>query len=181
MFGHFVYLGMSQIKTVLPMKPYLRKWMGCFVKVQPSYQASLTDSYGRYLYMLMNDKYKYPHEKVPDYKDKIIVEIPELWLNLGRLDLSNEKVKMFNLFVDNMFYQQFYMWMDIYISIGSRMDIARQLYCQQYGLDLDIDINDETLKKRYDRFCENRTAFINPFKNSNGKPRQQVSGLMIGV
>lgn len=178
---HFVSLTMSQIKAVLPMKPFLKKWMGSFVRVSPSYQATLTDNYGRYLYMLLNDRYKYPDEKLPEYKDKLIIDIPELWLNLGRFDMGNDKVKLFNLFVENLFYQQYYMWMDVYISIGCRMDIARQLYCNQYGIEIDVDVNDETLKKRYDRFCENRTSFQNPFKNTKGKPRQQVSGLTIGV
>jgi benzoyl-CoA reductase/2-hydroxyglutaryl-CoA dehydratase subunit BcrC/BadD/HgdB len=60
--------------------------------------------------------------------------------------------------------------MDMSVSMGRRQDHSRAAFCDLMQLVIDEDINDETLKKRYDRFCKNRSKFYNPYKLSDGKP-----------
>jgi hypothetical protein len=164
---------LARLKAVMPMKVHLKKFMAAYVDLHPTYKASSTDVFGTYLYQLFNDRYSIPQSKPAALTEQIIIEIPHLWVNRSRLDVTDKEIRLFNDFVEQMFYQQFYMWMDISVSMGSRMDMARYQFCEVYGLMIDVDINDETLKKRYDRFCKNRISYPNPFKLSDGKPRKR--------
>jgi hypothetical protein len=159
------------LKAVMPMKVHLKKFMGCMVKVDPLYEASRDDVFGSYMYQMLSDKYSLVQSKPAGLDEKIIVGICPKWMNHGRYVLTEKHIILFNDFVENLFYTHFYMYMDMSVSMGFRQDHSRAAFCDLMNLVIDHDINDQTLKKRYDRFSKDRTKFSNPFKLSDGKPQ----------
>lgn len=160
------------MKSIIPTKIFLKKFMASYVALDPEYRPSTSEVFGSFLYNTLDDKYSLPKERHAHYDEKIIVVLPEYWINRMRYDMNEKQITLFNSFAERLFYQQFYQFMDMYLSFHKRQDIGREKFCEIYGIDLDIHIMDETLKKRYDRFCLDRTSFQNPFKITQGKPAQ---------
>lgn len=148
-----------QIYSIIPTERYLKKFLINKVKIEPEYLLSNKDKFGSFVYAcLIKDSYRVElNEK--KFNDKIKVTIPVSYEKLGRQNLTAESIHLINNFLKNWFYEDFICFMKIIDMFSLRMDKSIQAFCNIYGIELDIDIQYETLKKKYYRW-----------RQANGQP-----------
>lgn len=148
-----------QIYSIIPTERYLKKFLNNKVKVEPDYTLSNKDKFGSFLYVCLNN-YSYKVElNEKRFNDKIKINIPISYEKLGRQHLTAESIHLINNFLKNWFYEDFIAFMKIIDMFSLRMDKSIKAFCDIYGIDLDIDIQYETLKKKYYRY-----------RQANGEP-----------
>lgn len=121
----------------------------------PHYTLSTKDKFGAYLFMAMQDKcYKI---ELTDKKlnEKVKIIVPEFYEKKGKLELTEERVHFVNQFLRSWFNEDFILCMQLLHSFSIRMDKSIEFFCKMNNLDLDVDINYETLKKKYYRWRDN--------------------------
>ena len=110
---------------------------------------------------MVNDNYKV---ELNDKKlnDSIKITVPLDYEARGRKNLTSEGIHLINNFLKNWFYEDFITYMRMMDMFSLRHDKAIKTFCEIYNIDLDIDIQYETLKKKYYRWRQN-----------NGQPMQK--------
>ena len=145
-----------KIFSVLPTERYLKKFLNNKVPVDPDYTLSRKDKFGSYLFMCMQDSCYKVELNNKRFNEKIKIIVPVNYEKAGKLDLTEERIHFANQFLRLWFYEDFITIMSILDAFNMRMDRSIQFFCDIYKLDLDIDINYETLKKKYYRWRENK-------------------------
>lgn len=144
-----------KIYAALPTERYLKLFLNKKVTVIPDYTLSNKDKFGSFIYCaLQPNKYSV---QLNDKKlnDQIKIIIPPSYEMLGKKELDATAIHLANNFLKNWFYEDFVCHMKCCDMFSLRMDKAIQQFCEMNGLDLDIDIQYETLKKKYYRWREN--------------------------
>jgi len=142
----------AKIYNVLPIERFLKKFLASKINLDPEYILSTKDVFGSYIFALLQNQY-YKVE-LSEYKlnDFIKITIPNSYKNEGRVCFIPSGVHLANSFVRNLFNEEFLTYMNVSSQYGLRTDLLIESFCNQHQIDLDIDINYETLKKFYYRW-----------------------------
>jgi len=143
-----------RLYLTLPTDRYLKKFIGTKINVEPEYVLSKSDKFGTHLFELLDkDKYEIEFSRTR-YNDKIKIIIPSMYQNLGKYEFKKDAVASCNSYMKYWFYESFFEHMNLCCFFSLRMDKAIQSFCKMKNIELDIDIQYETLKKRYHRWRE---------------------------
>ncbi len=147
---------------VLPTEKYLKSFIGSRIKLDP-YCLSVKDKLGVFICQTL-DKKKFDIELSPErYNDHIKIIIPDFYKNKGKYEFRKGAVEACNLFLRYWFYESFIDHMNLCSLFSIRMDKSIHSFCSINEVQVDIDIQYDTLKKKYYRWRENKGQPIHKY------------------
>lgn len=165
-FHVYLYMNISsktKLYAVLPTERYLKKFLATKTNIEPDYLLSNKDKFGSFVYVcLRNPEYKVElNEK--RFNEKIKIIIPLSYEKNGKCELNNEAIHLINNFLKNWFYEDFIRYMTLTSMFNIRMDKSILSFCMNYDIEIDIDIQYETLKKQYYRWRQHHGEPVNKY------------------
>lgn len=153
----------NRFTLVLQTEKYLKKFVGSKIKIDPQYVLSKSDMLGTYLYMALDkDKYNVEFTRTKYNADFKII-IPHFYRDLGKYEFRPDAVDSCNLFMKHWFYESFIEHMNLCSMFSIRMDKSIMSFARDKNIDIDIDIQYDTLKKKYYRWRENKGQPIHKY------------------
>lgn len=143
-----------KIYALLPTERYLKKFLNNKVKVVPEYTVSNKDKFGSFVYVCLDNGNYNVELNEKKLNDKIKLVIPVDYENRKKKDLTLENIHLINNFLKTWFYEDFFTYMLAFDTFSVPHDKSIANFCDRYKIELDIDVNFETLKKAYYRFRE---------------------------
>lgn len=150
-----------QLQTIFPTDRYIKKFIGSKVKLMPEYTFSKNDRFGNYLYDFLGPQNPVVEMTNEKYNDKIVIAIPRFYENCGKLDFKTGTVERVNSIIQDWFFESLYDHVNLCHTFGLRFDKSIESFCNMKGIEIDTDIQYETLRKRYQRY---RDEYGNPTK-----------------
>lgn len=146
------------------VKPYLKKYMAYYVKVEPAFILSDTNKFGGYLKMCLRHKrqIKSSDLKINITGTELMVQISERYERNYGLHIPKEHQCSFNKFLFDDFNDRMYEFVNPNLT-GKKGEIRQQLlkFREKYSISED-ELGFTTLKKQYERMCE----YINRLKTA---------------
>lgn len=154
----------------IPMKRYLKKYLLSKVKKIDNYTMSLKDPFGVMLYGLLSEATFNPRiEQQGKYDDELIITIPAHYSSIRKTELLEKQIDLFNEFVYELLNHEFISFMKMSDYFGIQRQISIENFATNANLELDIDINLETLKKKYYRYRKQFGSIRKSMKIKNDK------------
>jgi len=148
-----------QIKSVLPTEKYLKKFVSSMVNINPEYVLSKKDRFGNFIFDYFGERNPIPELVKEKFNDKIVITIPRFYENTGIIDFKSSSIERINSTLQDWFYHSMYDYVNLTTTFGLRIDKSIESFCKTKNIEIDIDIQYETLRKRYQRY---REEFGNP-------------------
>lgn len=145
-----------KIYSCLPTERYLKKFLSNKVEINPDYILSNKDKFGSFVYVcLQNSKYNVVlNDK--RFNDHIKITIPLGYEKLQKKEFCEDGIHLTNQFIKLWFYEDFVNHMKLFDMFSLRMDKSIKTFCEINDLELDVDIQYDTLKKKYYRWREKK-------------------------
>lgn len=155
----------KQIKlyVILPTDRYLKKFLATKITLEPEYILSKLDRFGNHLYALLDkEKVGVEFSKIK-YNSSIKISIPLAYEKLGKYEFKKDAIVSLNEFINYWFYESFFEHMDLCMMFSIPIDESIFMFCKMKEIEIDIDIQYETLRKRYQRYREKNGQPINKY------------------
>ena len=138
----------------IPTERYLKLYLNSITKIEPEYVLTTRDNFGLFLWSVLERPTfnQISRKEVEKMNDVIIVGVKKSMLRYGKYELSKSGLNFIHKYLYTSFNESFYKFMDQAQQFGIQDDIAIFNFCKAKNITIDIDINFETLKKRYDRY-----------------------------
>lgn len=145
-----------KIYATLPTERYLKKFLENKVSVSPEYVVSNKDTFGSFVYVCLENGNYNVELNQKKLNDKIKLVIPIDYENRKKKDLTSENIHLINNFLKSWFYEDFFTYMLAFDTFSVPHDKSIYNFCNRYNIELDVDVNFETLKKAYYRYREKK-------------------------